>query len=109
MDAQLHWVIASDPAARHRAGAFDSTRRSIGMVAGQPVLIKDNIEAAGALPTTPGSLALANNVTNRDAPPVARLRAAGAIILRKTKLSERGENRSHKSISGGGAGGGQGQ
>ena len=59
-----------------------------GPLAGKPILIKDNIEVAGPLPTTAGSLALKDNVTNRDAPLVARLRAAGAVILGKTNLSE---------------------
>ena len=53
-----------------------------------PILIKDNIETAGPLPTTAGSLALADNVTNRDAPLVARLRAAGAVIVGKANLRE---------------------
>ena len=56
------------------------------------MLIKDNIEAAGPLPTTAGSLALADNVTNRDAPLVARLRAAGAVILGKTNLERMGQH-----------------
>ena len=72
-----------------------------------PILLKDNIEAAGPLPTTAGSLALANNVTNRDAPLVARLRAAGAVILGKTNLSEWANIRSNSSISGWSAIGGQ--
>ena len=78
-----------------------------GPLAGEPVLIKDNIEVAGPLPTTAGSLALANNVTNRDAPLVARLRAAGAMILGKTNLSEWANIRSSNSISGWSAVGGQ--
>jgi amidase len=71
------------------------------------VLIKDNIEVAGPLPTTAGSLTLAANVTNRDAPLVARLRAAGAVILGKTNLSEWANIRSTHSISGWSAVGGQ--
>src|SRR5207302_7662062 len=67
----------------------------------------DNIEAAGPLPTTASSLALANNVTNRDAPLVARLRAAGAVILGKTNLSEWANIRSTHSISGWSGVGGQ--
>lgn len=106
-DPQLHSVIAVDPTAMDQARAFDRSRRSLGSIAGQPVLIKDNIETAGPLPTTAGSLALVNNVTNRDAPLVARLRSAGAIILGKTNLSEWANIRSNKSISGWSAIGGQ--
>jgi amidase len=99
VDPQLHSVIALDPAAIEQALAVDSgTLR--GPLAGQPVLIKDNIESAGTLPTTAGSLALAGNVTNRDAPLVARLRAAGAVILGKTNLSEWANIRSSHLISG---------
>jgi len=106
IDPQLHSVIAVDPTAADQARAVDSgTLR--GALAGQPVLLKDNIEAAGPLPTTAGSLALANNVTNRDAPLVARLRSAGAIILGKTNLSEWANIRSSHSISGWSAVGGQ--
>jgi amidase len=106
VDPQLHSVIALDPAAIEQALAVDSgTLR--GPLAGQPVLIKDNIESAGTLPTTAGSLAHAGNVTNRDAPLVARLRAAGAVILGKTNLSEWANIRSSHSISGWSAVGGQ--
>jgi amidase len=107
LDPQLHSVIAVDPTAMDQARAFDRSGRAVGLVAGQPVLIKDNIETAGPLPTTAGSLALANNVTNRDAPLVARLRAAGGIILGKANLSEWANIRSNNSISGWSAVGGQ--
>jgi amidase len=106
IDPQLHSVIAVDPTAVDQARRVDASNLR-GPLAGQPVLIKDNIEAAGPLPTTAGSLALANNVTNRDAPLVARLRAAGAIILGKTSLSEWANIRSNNSISGWSAVGGQ--
>jgi amidase len=106
VDPQLHSLIALDPTAIEQARAVDAgTLR--GPLAGQPVLIKDNIESAGSLPTTAGSLALANNVTNRDAPLVARLRSAGAVILGKTNLSEWANIRSNHSISGWSAVGGQ--
>jgi amidase len=61
----------------------------------------------GPLPTTAGSLALKDNVTGRDAPLVARLRQAGAIIVGKTNLSEWANFRSSDSISGWSAVGGQ--
>ena len=106
IDPQLHSIIAIDPTAVEQARRVDAgTVR--GPLAGQPVLIKDNIETAGPLPTTAGSLALANNVTNRDAPLVARLRSAGAVILGKTNLSEWANIRSNNSISGWSAVGGQ--
>ncbi|MGQ3058895.1 MAG: amidase family protein, partial [Nevskia sp.] len=60
----------------------------------------DNIEAKGPVPTTAGSTALLANVTERDAPLVARLRAAGAIILGKTNLSQWANIRSDNSVSG---------
>jgi amidase len=106
IDPQIHSVIALDPTAMEQASRIDQSRRS-GGIAGEPVLLKDNIEAAGPLPTTAGSLALANNVTNRDAPLVARLRAAGTVILGKTNLSEWANIRSNHSISGWSAIGGQ--
>src|ERR1019366_2627714 len=56
--------------------------------------------------TTAGSLALAENVTLRDAPVVARLKAAGAVILGKTNLSEWANTRSTRSVSGWSAVGG---
>jgi amidase len=106
IDPQLHAVIAVDPTAIDQARRIDANNVR-GPLAGEPVLIKDNIESAGPLPTTAGSLALANNVTNRDAPLVARLRAAGAIIIGKTNLSEWANIRSTHSISGWSAVGGQ--
>ena len=106
IDPQLHSVIAVDPTAIDQARRVDASGLR-GPLAGQPVLIKDNIESAGPLPTTAGSLALTNNVTNRDAPLVARLRAAGAVIVGKTNLSEWANIRSTHSISGWSAVGGR--
>src|SRR3954447_18428747 len=106
IDPLLHSLIALDPTAIDQARAVDSGSLR-GPLAGEPVLIKDNIESAGGLATTAGSLALAGNVTNRDAPLVARLRSAGAVILGKTNLSEWANIRSNHSISGWSAVGGQ--
>lgn len=105
----LNAVIATMPDALDQARARDAERAAgkvRGPLHGIPILIKDNIEAAGPLPTTAGSLALADNVTNRDAPMIARLKAAGAIILGKTNLSEWANIRSNNSTSGWSAVGG---
>jgi amidase len=107
LNPRLNAVIAVDPTAVDQALALDRSRRARGPLYGMPILIKDNIETLGPLPTTAGSLALANNVTGRDAPLVARLRAAGAVILGKANLSEWANIRSSDSISGWSAVGGQ--
>ena len=99
-------VLAIDPSAVDQARRVDASGLR-GPLAGQPVVIKDNIEVATALPTTAGSLALANNYTHRDAPLVTRLRAAGAVIVGKANLSEWANFRSSNSISGWSAVGGQ--
>ncbi len=106
IDPSINAVIALDPTAIDQARRVDA-RQLHGPLAGVPVLIKDNIEVAGPLPTTAGSLALTANVTNRDAPLVARLRRAGAVILGKTNLSDWANIRSTRSISGWSAVGGQ--
>jgi len=107
LNPRLNAVIAVDPTALDQARALDRIRRARGPLFGMPILIKDNIETAGPLPTTAGSLALANNVTGRDAPLVAGLRAAGAVIVGKANLSEWANIRSSDSISGWSAIGGQ--
>lgn len=106
---KLNSVIAVNPRALADAQALDRERargRIRGPLHGVPVLIKDNIEAADGLPTTAGSLALAHNVTGRDAPIVRRLRDAGAVIVGKANLSEWANFRSTRSISGWSAVGG---
>ncbi len=100
---RLNAVIATMPDAVMQARLLDKERAAgkiRGVLHGIPILLKDNIEASGPIATTAGSLALADNVTNRDAPMVARLRKAGAVILGKTNLSEWANIRSNKSTSG---------
>jgi amidase len=105
----LNAVLSINPEAAEQARALDAERAAgavRGPLHGVPILIKDNIETADPLPTTAGSLALAENVTGRDAPAAARLRAAGAVILGKTNLSEWANIRSSASTSGWSAVGG---
>ena len=104
----LRSVIATNPDALSQARMLDAERRAgtlRGPLHGIPVLVKDNIDTVG-MATTAGSLALKDNMTNRDAPLVAKLRAAGAIILGKTNLSEWANIRSSRSMSGWSAVGG---
>ncbi|MCV6606092.1 MAG: amidase family protein, partial [Porticoccaceae bacterium] len=106
----LQSVLAINPDALTQARAADKRRASgelTGPLHGVPILIKDNIETRDPLPTTAGSLALKNNITHRDSPAIAGLRAAGAIILGKANLSEWANFRSRDSISGWSAMGGQ--
>lgn len=105
----LNAVIALNPNARADAEALDAERAAgtlRGPLHGIPVLVKDNIDVAG-LPTTAGSLALADHVPPDDAALVASLRSAGAVILGKTNLSEWANFRSTNSISGWSSAGGQ--
>jgi amidase len=71
------------------------------------VLIKDNIATADRMMTTAGSLALMGVTAPRDSIVAERLRAAGAVILAKTNLSEWANFRGNQSSSGWSGRGGQ--
>ncbi|KTF09024.1 amidase family protein [Pseudoalteromonas carrageenovora] len=110
LNPQYNAVINIDPSAIEQAKALDllyANSKWAGPLHGIPVLLKDNIETKGKLPTTAGSLALKNNITNKDAFVVKKLREAGAIILGKANLSEWANFRSSYSSSGWSAVGGQ--
>ena len=77
-----------------------------GSLHGVPVLIKDNIETADRLPDDRRLSRAEKQDSERDAPVVAALRAAGAIVLGKTNLSEWANYRSTHSTSGWSAVGG---
>ena len=105
---KLRSVISLNPQAMEQARKADRNRQlgtAHGPLFGIPVLVKDNIDTAENA-TTAGSRALKDNFTRRDAPLVARLRAAGAIILGKTNLSEWANIRDTDSMSGWSAVGG---
>jgi len=87
----LHAVIETNPQAVAIAARLDAERRAghvRGPLHGIPILVKDNIATADTMQTTAGSLALVGSRVPCDAPLVARLRAAGAVILGKANLSE---------------------
>ena len=99
----LHSVIETNPDALTIADAVDAERKARGPrgpLHGIPVLIKDNIATADRMETTAGSAALEGSRPPKDAFIVQRLRAAGAIILGKTNLSEWANFRSTHSTSG---------
>ena len=106
----LHSVIELNPYALAIAGELDAERRAgrvRGPLHGVPVLIKDNIDTGDRMMTTAGSYALDGHPAPRDAFIAERLRAAGAVILGKTNLSEWANFRSTHSSSGWSGRGGQ--
>ena len=104
-------VIELNPDAASIARDLDAERRakgSRGPLHGVPILIKDNIDTTDRMATTAGSLALAGAPAPAgDAAVAAKLRAAGAVILGKTNLSEWANFRSSHSVSGWSGRGGQ--
>jgi amidase len=106
----LRAVIETNPDAIALARQLDAERaagRVRGPLHGIPVLLKDNLDTADGMETTAGSLALLSSRPAQDATVAARLRAAGALILGKTNLSEWANFRSTNSTSGWSARGGQ--
>ena len=86
---RLNSVREVNPEALEIATALDGEKPSAGRpLAGVPILIKDNIATGDKQHTTAGSLALAEARGRRDATLVARLRAAGAVVLGKANLTE---------------------
>lgn len=105
-----HSVLALNPTAMAIAKALDAERAANkirGPLHGIPFIIKDNIETQDPVATTAGSYALAQSRRPEDAPLIARLRAAGGIVLAKSNLSEWANFRSTRSCSGWSGIGGQ--
>lgn len=98
---QLNAVMVVNADAARAAARLAGT----GPLDGRTVLVKDNVETS-EWPTTAGSLALKDNLTGRDAPLIARLRASGGVVLGKTNLSEWANIRHSPSTSGWSAVGG---
>jgi len=107
---ELRAIIEPNPDALGIADQLDAERRGgrlRGPLHGVPIVIKDNIDTADRMHTSAGSLALESSVAPRDAFIAERLRAAGAILLAKTNMSEWANFRSTHSSSGWSGRGGQ--
>jgi len=107
----INSVLEINPDALAIAKALDRERKekgsSRGPLHGIPILIKDNIDTADRMMTTAGSLALLGSTPAQDSFVARKLRAAGAVILGKTNLSEWANFRSDHSSSGWSGRGGQ--
>lgn len=106
----INAVIEINPDAVKIAEQLDAERKAgkvRGKMHGIPVLIKDNIDTGDRMMTTAGALAMVGNYAKEDAFIVKQLRAAGAVLLGKTNLSEWANFRSNDSTSGWSGRGGQ--
>jgi amidase len=106
----INSVIELNPDALSIATNLDKERKTKGPrgpLHGIPVLIKDNIDTHDRMTTTAGSLALGGSMPLQDSSVAKKLRAAGAVILGKTNLSEWANFRSSHSSSGWSGRGGQ--
>jgi amidase len=100
---RLNAIIELNPDALTIAASMDRERaakKMRGPLHGIPILLKDNIATGDKMSTSAGSLALAGVRATRDAHVAAQLRAAGAVIIGKTSLSEWANMRSTHSVSG---------
>jgi len=99
----INSILEINPDAQAIADALDHERREKGPRSpfhGIPVLLKDNIGTTDKLHTSAGSLALADSFAPQEAFVVERLRAAGAIILGKSNMSEWANARGRSSVGG---------
>ena len=85
----LNAIVAGDFEAARDAAQRAARRASTAPLHGLPIAVKDLTDTAG-LRTTYGSLRFANHLPRADAPLVARLKRAGAIVLGKTNTPEFG-------------------
>ena len=110
LDPRVNGILELNPEALEIAERRDRSRdqgKDTGPLHGVPILVKDNIDTGDRMTTTAGSLALEGTRAKGDAAVVARLRAAGAVILGKTNLSEWATFRSTRWSSGWSSRGGQ--
>src|SRR5262249_4850915 len=103
----INSIIELNPDAASLATSLQGSGDRAQPLFGVPILIKDNIDTGDAMQTTAGSLALVGAKQPHDAFIVGKLRAAGALLLGKTNLSEWANFRSARSTSGWSGRGGQ--
>jgi len=87
----LNAILEINPDAIFIAEALDHERKVKGVrgsLHGIPLLLKDNIESADSMHTSAGTLALEQNMSEKDAFLVEKLREVGAVILGKTNMTE---------------------
>ncbi len=109
LNPRLRAVLSLNPDLMAEATVLDAERKAKGArgpLHGLPLLVKDNVETAGKMGCTAGSLALEGVPVAADAPLIERLKAAGALVLGKANLSEWANIRSGRPISGWSAKGG---
>ena len=98
----INAIITLNPNALKEADRLDTALKASGFVGplhGIPVIIKDQVDAQG-MPTTLGSVMLKDFYPDKDSFVVAKLRAAGAIILGKATLGEFGGGDTYGSLFG---------
>jgi amidase len=99
----LNSIIELNPDAAAIASALDGERKTKSTrspLHGLPILVKDNLDTHDRMMTTAGSMALLGSIAPRDSFIVERLRAAGAVLLGKTNLTEWANFRGSRSTGG---------
>jgi len=109
LDKSVNAILELNSEAESIAKLLDAERKAghvRGPLHGIPILLKGNIDTGDKMQTNAGSLALTGTPASQDSTVAANLRAAGAVILGKTNLSEWANFRGFNSTSGwSGAGG----
>ncbi len=101
---RLNAVVTMDPDGARRAAsaADDAVARGddLGPLHGLPITVKDALETAG-MRSTGGATELRDHVPTTDAPAIARLKAAGAIVFGKTNVPKwSGDSQTHNELFG---------
>ncbi|QTD42912.1 amidase family protein [Sporosarcina sp. Te-1] len=107
---ELKAVLEINPQALQTACALDEERKEKGarsLLHGIPILLKDNMNTAGGMHTSCGSLAMQDFYAAEDAFLVCKLRQAGAVILGKTNMTEWANFMSDRMTNGWSSRGGQ--